>query len=282
MEKLITDMTNEIKRRGMNVYAVTEILNGRSESARLKDESNCRDIYSVSKVFTMSAIGFLYDEERLLPDETVADIFGSLPKGSDERWRDVTVHNILRHETGLSHEVGVECEDMLSVGTDDWLSYIFSQALDGVRGETYTYSDATYYLLSRIVSKKTNVSLCDYLRVKLFCPLHFKEFAWSVCPWGYSAGGSGLYISCDDMAKLGQLWLQNGMWDGKCILSEEWVKLSLDNAYTFSQRNPKLRSYYKTGMKGQMLYFSYAENLVLAIESFVPSSEMSSLIADLL
>ena len=256
MKSIIDEMVAEIRAREMNVFSVTEILNGESRSVTIKEDTFCRNVYSVSKAFTMAAIGFLFDEGKIKPSDTVEDIFKKLPEGADERWYEVTVHDLLRHRTGLTESMDVDCAQTLEKAKDGWLEYIFRLRLNGIRGETCQYTDAVFYLLSRAVSALTGKTLCDYLREKLFLPLNFREFAWSSCPHGYSSGGSGLYISCQDMAKLGKLWLGGGVYNGKRLLSEEWVRAAVENDYAFSLRDEKYKGYYKTGAMGQILYFS--------------------------
>lgn len=284
MKSIINDMVAAIKSMNMNVYSITEILDGKAQTIRLREDSRCRNLYSVSKAYTMAAVGFLFDEGRLKPEDTVADIFGGLPDGSNERWNEVTVHDALRHTMGLKQDedvhldLDIDNDNTLTFAPDDWLTYMFSLPLAGVRGVDFQYTDTAFYLLSRVVSQITGRSLFDYLREKLFAPLGFKEYSWSTCPYGYSAGGSGLYVSCEDMAKLGKLWLDYGICNGKRIISEEWVKLAVENEYAFGLRDEKYRGFYKSGLKSQLLYFSYEQSLVLAIQSYAPSIQMAQLI----
>ena len=270
--------------RGINIYSVTVADGSGSRTEHIREDSRCRNIYSVAKAFTMCAAGMLYDEGRLGIRNTMADIFGTLPCGSDERWRDVTVHDIMRHKTGiLSNCLDFDCNDIRKLIPDgDVLGYILRTPLDGQTGITYAYSDAAYYLLSRIVSRLTGVTLCEYLREKLFIPLECGEYAWSVCPHGYSTGGSGLYISCEDMTKLGTLWLGGGLYNGKRVISGEWTELALKNNYAFSPRECTEGGYYKTGMLGQLLYFSYKDGYSLGIQSYEPSGRLSELVDALL
>ena len=75
------------------------------------------------------------------------------------------------------------------------------------------------------------------------------------------------------MAKLGQLWIQDGLWDGKRLISKEWVQFALERRYTFSRRSRTKQTYGKGGMLGQMLMFSYADQTVLAVESYAHDVE---------
>jgi CubicO group peptidase (beta-lactamase class C family) len=79
------------------------------------------------------------------------------------------------------------------------------------------------YLLSVIVSKVTKKTVAQYLDERVFRHLGIKEWIWEESPQGYSAGGWGLYIKAEDLAKFGLLWLNKGVWNGHRIIGEEWI-----------------------------------------------------------
>ncbi|MBR4372082.1 MAG: hypothetical protein IKS92_13615, partial [Victivallales bacterium] len=104
----------------------------------------------------------------------------------------------------------------------------------------------------------------DFLRDELFRPMKFREYALATCPLGYPIGATGFYIATEDMAKLGLMYLQKGVYNGKRILSEDFVNHALG---TFELHNT-MGGYGKGGMAGQYLYFNYDKNVVVAIHGF--------------
>lgn len=280
------EIIESIGKHGVNVYAVTEIIDGREETVRFHDHelgeevASLRNIYSAAKAFTMAAIGFAYDDGLLKPEDSIGKIFGKLPEGSDPTWETVTVDNLLRHETGNRHGVDLDCTNMWTMTDGDWLAVFFSFKIEDKPGtpEGRHYSDINFYILSCIVTKLTGVPMQEYLRDKFFNPAKFREWSWSADPKGRAIGGTALYLSTLDLAKLGQLWLQRGIWNGQRLLSEEWVQMALDREYAFSCRSKARQSYYKTGMLGQIVIFSYKANRVLAIESY--SRDLGKVIDD--
>jgi len=96
--------------------------------------------------------------------------------------------------------------------------------------------------------------------------MNFKEFSWSVCPEGYSMGATGLYLRTEDVVKLGILYLNGGDWNGTRVISEEWVKLVLENGYEFKDKGNGW--YGKGGMRGQMLTFNVNTGIAVAWHSF--------------
>lgn len=226
---------------------------------------NC---YSVAKSFTATAIGLLYDKGLLTPDTLIVDVLKKyLPENMDEKWNKVTIHNTLLHKVGFGCGLlDIDCDDASSYPTFDYLNIVLSTKLKYEPGTVYQYTDAAYYLLSRVVYEVSGVELEEFLRPILMEKLKFKELAWSKCPYGFSMGATGLYIRTEDMVKLGMLYITNGMWKGERILSEEWIKLVIENGYGFSS----LRDgwYGKGGMCGQFLVFNCEKGKAVACHSY--------------
>lgn len=275
----IERMCGEFKEKNMRVYAVSAFIGGEQKTYRLIPDNNCKNMYSMSKAFTMTAVGMLYDDGILDVNETMLGIFGDESLFTDEpKWRDITVDNALTHMTGITRGfLDIDEDDVDKYDTRDYLRLVFRHPIEGIPGSTYRYSDAAYYLLSRIVSKKCGKSTCDYLLDRLFNPLNFREVAWSVCPLGFNIGASSLYIRADDAVKLGELYLRNGVWNGERLISREWIDLALKRGYAFTPVVEEKRGYQKTGANGQKLYFSYNDDLALAIQSFENASAVGDI-----
>lgn len=229
---------------------------------------NC---YSVAKAFTVMAIGILYDNGLLKLNDYLVNILKDyLPTNLDEKWNNVTIHDVLLHKVGFgSGLLDIDCDDASLYKTSDYLKIVFETKLKYEPGTAFQYTDAAYYLLSRVVAKLTNQDLEDYLRPILMEKMKFKELAWSKCPKGYSMGATGLYLRTEDMIKLGILYLNKGMWFNQRILSEEWVDLVIKNRYEFSPL--KDGWYAKGGMRGQLLMFNFEKEKVIACHSYESS-----------
>ena len=251
------------------MYRITVTENGASRSLEIAPSNQTNDCYSVSKLFTATAVGFLYDEGKISLDERIVDIFREeLPAGADPRLSLVTVDMVLRHAWGIAKGfLDIDQEDVAAYETlygtgSDFLKIALSARLPLIPGTTAVYSDAAYYLLSRIVTQKAGVELYDYLRERLFNPLRFAEAAWSKCPLGYSLGATGLFIRTGDMAKLGQLYLDHGLFQGARILSPQWCGLATERGYSLDRCNPGC--YSKGGLYGQLLYIDFPHRLAVA------------------
>lgn len=236
---------------------------------------NC---YSVAKAFVVTALGILYDKGLIKPESLVVDILSKyIPNNIDEMWKKVTVHDVLLHKVGFgSGLLDIDCEDASLYKTMDYLKIIFDTKLVYEPGTVHQYTDAAYYLLSRIVCELAKMDVADLLRPILMDKMRFKEFAWSTCPYGYSIGATGLYLRTEDVVKLGILYLNNGIWKEERIFSEEWVNLVLSNGYEFKSLGDGW--YAKGGMRGQFLMFNVNKNIAVACHSYDDDARATSFI----
>ena len=238
---------------------------------------NC---YSVAKAFTVTAIGMLYDKKLLTPDSLLTDILSKhIPDNIDPKWNKVTIDHLMKHKVGFGcGMLDIDCEDASLYPTIDYLQLVLNTNLKYEPGTIYQYTDASYYLLSRVIYELTNQDLSDLLRPVLMDIMRYKEYAWSVCPKGYSMGATGLYLRTEDMVKLGILYLNKGMWKGTRVLSEEWVNMVIANEYEFTSLGNGW--YGKGGMRGQLLAFNIETGKVVGCHSYESSIPYKILIEE--
>ncbi len=258
-----------IREKGFNVFGFAEICNGKSEYVALRPSNPCQDSYSVAKAFVVTAIGLLYDRKMLDLNERFVDIFADeLPENMDPRWEKTTIHNALTHRLGLpANFLDIDVFSVYDYGPY-LLKACFKQPLQAEPGTVFCYTDAAFYLLARVVEKKTGEALDTFLWRELFYKLRVREAAWSRCPMGHVIGATGLYIRTEDMAKLGQLYLQNGTWNGRQILSKEWCDLVRERGYELKLVAPGCTAYGKGGMRGQNLLIIPEAGRVVAWHAF--------------
>ncbi len=246
-----------------NIYNFAEYrIGGEAEMTEIQQCNACNNIYSVAKVFTVTAIGILVDRGLLKTDEIVSEILeGECPENYDERWNRTTVDMLLRHRVGFpGGALDIDCLDA-SEFCEDYLEEVMTLPWDCEPDGERRYTDGAFYVLSRIVARRAGEPMQLFLWKNLFKPLDFKEMAWSTCPKGHAMGATGLYIRSDDMVKLGAVYLQNGMWKAKRIISENWVKTVLERGYELSLRDNG--AYSKGGMRGQNLLIIPFQNRVV-------------------
>jgi CubicO group peptidase (beta-lactamase class C family) len=249
-------------------YKISLVENGVHQTAVLTPANGAQNSYSIAKAFTVAAIGMLVDRNLLCTSEKICDILrDQLPSDIDPVWESMTIHHLLTHSAGFSGGyLDIDAVNHVSVAGEDYLAYLLRTKLQYIPGTDSRYSDAAFYLLSRIFTVKCGEKMDDYLLKHLFYPLGFREMAWSKCPMGYPMGATGLYVYTEDLVKLGELYLNRGVYHGKQILSNEWVETVLREGYEFAKTPGG--GYGKGGMYGQMLIFYPEHNRAVAYHSF--------------
>lgn len=178
-------------------------------------------MYSVSKSFTATAIGFAVSEKRLDVNDKVISFFpDDLPETVSPYLAELRVRDL------LSMSAGQEPDPSFSIAPRDsnWVRAFLAWPIVHKPGSKFLYNSLCTYMLSAIVQKATGEKLIDYLRPRLFQPLGIEEMDWEIDPMGINVGGWGLRVKTEDMARFGQLFLQKGRWQGQQVLPASWVE----------------------------------------------------------
>ncbi len=195
-------------------------------------------LFSLSKSFTSSGIGLAVAEGLLSVDDPVLKFFpDDAPADPDENLKAMRVRHLLTMNTGHMDDT----YERVRGGYDqNWPRAFLSLPVEYAPGTWFRYNTGATYMLSAIITKLTGQPLLDYLRPRLFDPLRIENPSWEIDPQGISLGGTGLHVRLEDIAHFGQMYLQQGMWNGQRILSEAWIaeatRAHSDNSNT--QTNP--------------------------------------------
>lgn len=268
MSRFLQDFEKFIRDNNGRVTSIAEMTGDNTpERVEIAESNACQNIYSVSKVYSVTAVGILCDRGLLSVDETVTDILGDeCPAGYDPYWEQTTVDMLMRHMIGYPGGFDTDVFDA-SQYDPDYLKEIMLKKWTCPPDTERHYSDAGYYIISRIVNKRAGKPLFAFCWENIFLPLGFREAAWSCCPQGHAIGATALYIRTDDMIKIGGVYLNKGMYQGKRIVSEEWVNKVLERRYEFSPNGIR-DSYNKGGMNGQNLLVIPSENRVVGWQGY--------------
>lgn len=247
-------------------------------------------LYSLSKSFCSTAVGFAVAEGKLKLDDKLVDAFADeMPENPDPRLKDVTLEHLLSMSCGHSSD---PWRPEL-VGTDyglapfhpntepTWAQDFLARKIEYEPGTTFMYNTTGTYMASAMLQKAVGETARDYLVPRLFEPLHIETPYWEESPQGISKGGTGLFLKTEDIAKFGQLYLQKGVWNGEQILPEEWI----DNAtsahvsngtdpnsdwaqgYGFQFWRCRYNAYRGDGMYSQFCLVMPDQNAVVAVNS---------------
>jgi CubicO group peptidase (beta-lactamase class C family) len=184
---------------------------------------------SSTKSVIGSLVAIAHDEGLIKSlDQPVLDFFPDRQfANTDARKKALTVQHLLDMTSGLKWDEPLTATILPSMmemeRSPDWVQYILDQPMAREPGASFEYNSGNPHVLSAILSKVTGRSAAEYAREKLFKPLGIDDVLWRHDPQGVSTGGYGLYLQPRDMAKLGQLWLHDGTWDGKRLLPAGWI-----------------------------------------------------------
>ncbi|MDD6011912.1 MAG: serine hydrolase [Oscillospiraceae bacterium] len=176
-------------------------------------------MYSVSKSFTSTAIGFAVSEGLLTVETRFVDIFPEArTEKHDEYLEEMTIEDLLSMRSGKSVSF------FFDKTKDRWMKDILESPWVSEPGTEFLYISENMYLLCCCLHKLTGMSVLDYLRPRLFEPLGIENANWETCPRGIEAGGWGLTLSTRDLAKFTLCYQQGGKFEGKQIIPAEWVE----------------------------------------------------------
>ncbi len=178
-------------------------------------------VYSMTKSFTATAVGLLVDDGELTLESRVVDYFHDVVPAGDDHWSGLRVQDLLAMASGHTTDT---IDALLAARDGDWVRAFFRVAAQLTPGERFVYNSGASHVLSALVQRVAGEKLADFLQYRLFDQLGFDTVYWDDSPTGETVGGWGLMLRAEDAAKLGQLYLNGGLWNGRRILSETWVE----------------------------------------------------------
>jgi len=177
-------------------------------------------LFSISKSFTSTAVGFAVHDGLLTLDDRVVDLLGDdAPATVSDNLAAMTVRHLLTMTTGHS----ADSVDTVSDTETNWTRALLALPVELTPGSQFVYDSGASYLLSAIVQRLTGERLLDYLGPRLFEPLGIVGATWEQSPNGIDAGGWGLSLTTEDIAAFGQTYLDGGRFGGAQVVPADWV-----------------------------------------------------------
>lgn len=189
-------------------------------------------LYSVSKTLTCLAVGIAVDRNLLRVSDRVATLLpDKMPAVILPELANITVEHLLTMSTGMKPTLD------FSTASTDWLKSYFERPID--EQGRFRYDSMCTFALSAIVERVTGCSTLEFLRQNIFIPLGIREVDWESGAEGVTCGGYGLRLQAESMAKIGQLLLQKGEWEGRRLVSREWIELASQKHINYKEPGPK-------------------------------------------
>lgn len=227
-------------------------------------------LHSATKSFAVSGAAIAIDEGRFGLDDKVISFFpDELPAKVSDNLAEMRVRDLLSMESG--HEFEISGSAWRPIKTS-WVAEFLKVPVVHKPGTTFVYSSAVSFMISAIVTKTTGQTLRDYMEPRFFAPLGIRGISWDLSPGGISPGGNGLSTHISDLLKLGMLYNQKGMWNGRRILSAEWVEAAsapqvASGEYGYQWWVGPNDAYYALGLFGQLSIVFPHHDTVLALFS---------------
>lgn len=220
---LLNDFINHSKSEEICVNYVKIMRDGKLSAEFNRLQKTRLHIWSVSKGFTSVGIGIARDEGLLSLDERVVDIFPELvPDNPAKHLDEITIKHLLTMTTGVKKEIAFK-SDNNRFSDLDHLKLFFDSEF-GKPGESWEYSTLSTYVASRVIAKRAGMTLCDYLRPRLFDKLDIRNPSWDTCPKGHSYAGFGLHLTIDELARYSELLRCYGEYESKRVVSREYME----------------------------------------------------------
>lgn len=180
-----------------------------------------RILHSVSKTVTAIAIGIAASEGLLSAEDQVVSFFPEyqLDKNSSQMLSKLKVKHLLTMSVGHAQD---NIDSIYAKDVPGWKAFLDTEIVDEP-GTKFIYNSGASYMLSKILTIVTGKTMLDYLTPRLFEPLGITDADWNEID-GANAGGWGCRLSLTDMARIGQMLLQQGMWNGRQIVPEQWIR----------------------------------------------------------
>lgn len=286
----------EVRERGLEVNSFMLLQGGKvtAEFTRMPYRPDTPQLlYSLSKSFTSIAIGIAWDEGLLQLEDAVISFFpDKLPEVVSSNLAQMTVHHLLSMNAGHHEDIYPAV-----VKEQDWITAFLAQQVEHEPGSYYHYSTPSSYMLAAILERVTGQSMVDYLMPRLFGPMGIPRPSWETCPQGITAGGMGLSLSTESVAKFGLLLLNKGIYNGRRIVSEQYIQRAtseqsdnragaqrIDSAQGYGYQFHLCRRgcYRGDGSFGQLCLVAPEQNIVLAVAASFGSMSRLQVLLDLI
>ena len=197
-------------------------------------DSDLHTLYSASKTVTAMAVGLAVDNGLLSIDDKMSKFLrDKMPATLSPALDSLTVRHVLMMAAGREPDLSIP------EGDADWLTVWFAGDFKHV-GKRFTYDSMCTHALAMIVTRLTGKRVLDYVRERIFTPLHITECDWELAPDSVETAGWGLRLQAESEAKLGLLMLYEGNWQGQQLVSRQWMREMTRMHISTQSPGPKL------------------------------------------
>lgn len=278
-------MMDYVKLKGLDVRGVVVVRDGYvvfEQYPQGQGPDSRAEVYSVTKSFASTLAG-IAQRKGLLPalDAKILDLLPGDYANVDARKQAMTLEDVLTMRAGLAW---TDDDPTIAAfySSPDPVQYMLDLPMAAAPGTEFNYCSGCSHLLTTLVTRVTGMKAQDFAQQELLGPLGIEKASWSTGRDGIAFGGWGLSLTAREMAKLGYLFLRGGKWDGRQVVTPEWIEAATkkqtptDSANGYGYQwwtHPKFPAYMALGRSGQTVYVNPEKNLVVAVRAQLPNHD---------
>lgn len=270
---MLETILNELKKNDLSVHGMHVFQCGRTLLSYHAAPDIRYPVYSATKSILCMAVGIAADAGKLSPDTPLADLLeqtdlSAVPAAQRDAFRKLPLRRFLT--------MSIPGYPFRPAG-NDWLADSLALPIDGSAPPAFHYSNIPAYLTGIACANAVGMHLIDYLTPRLFEPLGIENPPFQNDPQGRFYGATGMQLTLEELSRLGQLLLQNGVYGGKRLLSQSWIReasaLHIQNdrnGYGYFLWRGASESYYISGKWGQICLILPQKQLVITCLADLP------------
>lgn len=264
---VLDQMLAHVDDTGLNLHSLLVIRHGKIVLEKYYPGHSAKELhqmYSVTKSFVSSLVGICLDQGRLDDvDQALEEFFpGAEYDNPDPRKSSMTVANLLTMSSGLDWTEG-DASYSAMYRSADWTGWVMGLEQIADPGEDFVYCSGCTHVLLKIVERVIGVDGVEFADEYLLKPIGITRYEWERTPQGDPIGGWGLYLTTRDMARLGYLYLHDGVWGDRQVITKDWIEAATtrhiatggDLGYGYQWWiYPDYNAYAALGMDGQTIF----------------------------
>ena len=268
----IKSFVKTIEKQKLNCEGIIVLKNGEKIAEHRWIPETPRNSFSISKSFVSIAIGMAVEKGKLSLSDRVTDVFADHIQKPGKQLMSLTLEHLLTMTRGHAE-----------FSRPATVSEALAQPLKHQPGTSFVYDNGSTFLASAMFTKKTGITVREFLLDNLFRPLGIPDPEWPESPDGYTIGATGLVLTTSNLASFGQFLLQRGKWKRKQLISAEWIDSASRPHISTNSRRPdndlgygfcfwpcRYGAYRADGKDGQFIVILPRQNAVIAINSNEP------------
>jgi len=223
-QTILNEFRLRVQEQNLNLYGIVIKQNGERLEHRWRSNDKV-NVYSASKSVTALAIGILMDEKKMTLTDRLIDFFPEYQESMANGTEQITIRDLLQMQSGKFEffgDFGFKQQDNIAV----FMKY----PVEATPGSKFCYSNGCTYLLARIVEKLSGQTLRDFLVPKLFSVLDIENPQWFTCYHGHTMGASGLFLTTEELSRVGEVFLNEGRFNETVIVSASFIKACYTDA----------------------------------------------------